>query len=699
MRDGFRPVDRVALCGFSLLAALVVTQDLSWKIRVAAGAALTLLAVGASVTAARGKRRAVSLAALALYSMGVGCFLLSIHQVRTETVQAALTDAPVAVTATVCDLPTYDGRYRYPLKIESLDGKAVSGLRAELVSRKDLSGSLGDVVEGELTVSPCRERSDGTIALAYRTADGVLTFREGTGGGLWMAVCRFRQGLTERLDTMFDGDVRGLVKGVLLGDTSAMSADRINAFRACGLSHTIVVSGMHLTVVSGVFLLLLQLVVRRRRLCEALACLPVLFFLALCGFSPSALRAGVAAFAALLGRAVDEDARCYTSLGWAILLTAVINPAVPASLGFLLSCTAVVGLYGLGQRWQDKLQLRYWHRYRRAMPRPLAAVTGIVFLTLGAQLATLPLMLISFPRVSLVGVPANLAVSWAINGILVFGTLSLLAMSVGLTAVGYALGAAAGLAAKLPLAVVDVLSRFPGITLPAWGGWTALCVAVALVILLISLWRKRLRWGAVGCAAVVTVCLTVNLQGLSATRLMITANGCFLRDGSGVVSVIGFDDAYGGAFDAEKAVSLFGAQRYGVIVWNDFSEWNTCLHKRPAECLVTDEPVDGVLTEERRLTAPLSLTMNGITFDCQETYTLLRCPGTTVVIADRGTSPDDLPDADWIVLPAASPDGTDRVTVVRNGGLASQGQDVYNEDGCEYILTVWENGRTILEKG
>ena len=698
MREPARSVDRVALIGFSLLAALVVTQDLSWEIRAAAGAVLAVLAVAVNLAFTRGRSHRFLLVALALSSMSAGCFLLSVHQAGTERIQETLPQAPVTVTATVCDLPTYDGRYRYPLRIESVGGTPVSAFRAELVSRKDLGGDLGDAVEGEVRLLPCRERSDGTVALAYRTADGALAFREQAGGPrLWIR--RLRQGLNERLDTLFDGDVRGLVKGILLGDTSAMSAGRVNDFRACGLSHTIVVSGLHMTVVSGVFLFLLRLVVRRRRLCAALACLPILLFTALCGFAPSALRAAVAAVAALLGVLVGEDIRCYTSLGWAIVVVALINPTLPTGLSFLLSVTSVLGLFGLGGRWQRRRERAYETRHRRPMPWYRSAISGTVLLTLGAQIGTLPPVLVTFSRVSLLSVPANLAVFLAVEAVLVFGTLALLTLTVGLAPLGYALGAVAGLAAKVPLAVTRWLSGVSALAVPTWRGWTALCVSVLLAVWLLALWRRRPGLAGMGAAAVAAVYLAVNLYGLTAVRLVITESGCFLREGDGRVSVIGFDDAYGGALDAEEAVSWLGGRQYGVLVWDDFSEWTACLRKRPADGLVTNRPISGALPEDRQETLPVRLTRGEMTYDCREGYTLVTCPGGTVLILQRSMSLEGLPAADWVIQPTASPDGTVGVTVWRNRGLAPERSVVYNEVGCTYDLTIGRSGRWALEKG
>ena len=611
---------------------------------------------------------------------------------------SGITDRPVIVTATVCDLPEYDGRYRYPLSIESVDGAPVSGLKVELVSRTALSGELGDRVSGSMTLTPLRQRADGVCARA--SADGTLAFAAGD-SGLRYALTGVRGRLLARLDGMFDGDVRGVVKGVLLGDTVSLDDDLTAAFRACGLSHAVVVSGMHLTVVSGIFLVLLLLLTGfRRRLSAGLALLPTLGFLALTGFAPSALRATVAIVAWLVGILFDEDADVYTSLGWAIIALTIFDPVLPTQPGFLLSCSAVLGLSvlgGRGRRWLDK---RYYRRFGRPMPPLLTALASTACVTIGAQLGTLPLLTLYFSRLSAVGLPANLATFFAFSVLLLFGTLGILALALRLDPIGYALFAVAGLAARFCAAVVRGVSRLPGVTVPAWGLWTALCGLITVAVLLVAVARRKTRLGALLCAAVLLLCGVGNtVVSHATTRLVVTESGCLVRDAQGGLSFVGFDKAYRGAYDAARVADAFGAEDLGVVIWDDFSEWNALLRERRAEVLVTDAPVAGAAQPLARQTSgPARLSWHDVVFDRQEAVTCLTLSGRKVVVADGVTTLDALPDADVWILPAPYGE-TDAPRLVVKRGLAPDERDVYNENGCDYILTVWPNGRIFIEKG
>ena len=634
---------------------------------------------------------------MALLAAAVGVGLLTVHLWRQEAALEGVTDRPVEVVGRVSDLPEYDGRFRYPLTLEEIDGRAVSGVEVELVSRTDLRGELGDKVRGTVLLTSVRERADGVFARAKVADDEVpLSFTEGE-GGLHQTLLGLRQKLSAALDDMFDGEVRGVVKGVLTGDTLAMDEDLTAAFRACGLSHTVVVSGMHLSVVSGIFLVLIQLLTGfRRRLSAAVALIPTLAFLILSGATPSALRATVAVTVFLIGVLVDEDADLITSLGWAIVVLTLIDPVLPTQLGFLLSCAAVLGLTLVGRRGTHRVDQRYYRRFRRPTPKWLISLCRVVFVMLGAKLGTLPLLILFSSRVSVVGLFANLLTHLATSALLLFGVLGALTLAVGLEPVGRAFFALAGLCARWILLIVKGAARLPVSTVPVKGVWVLLCAALALAALILCVWRKKTRLGALICAAVVALCGAGSaVLSHAAATVIVTESGCFLRDPEGGLTLVGFDYAYSGAYDAARVADSFGASAYDLVVWDDFSEWSRL---PDAGLLLTNKPAKGAaISADKQITGEAKVTRGAVTVDRREDCTLVTVNGVTLAVADRPVDPATLPEADLAVLPQPYLD--DSAPRLVRWGLAQEDATVYNESGCDYVLTVWPNGRIFVEKG
>jgi competence protein ComEC len=193
-----------------------------------------------------------------------------------------------------------------------------------------------------------------------------------------------------------DERVGGLLVGFVTGDTRLQPDDDREAMRRSGLTHLTAVSGTHVAVlVAGLLALAvpLRLGAAGRRWVLLVGLLAFAF---LTRFQPSVLRAGTVGAVALLAgvRGVPRDARHV--LAGAVLLLVLVDPLLANSLGLLLSATAAAGVVVLAPVVRA--------RCHRLPPR----VADLLSVTVGAQLAVLPLLLVSFGEVPLASVPANL---------------------------------------------------------------------------------------------------------------------------------------------------------------------------------------------------------------------------------------------------------------------------------------------------
>ncbi len=188
----------------------------------------------------------------------------------------------------------------------------------------------------------------------------------------------------------------GLLVGFVTGDTRLLPDEDADAMRATGLTHLTAVSGANVAIVVGGVLLVVALLrlpaVWRRR---AVA-LTVIWFAFLTRFEPSVLRAGSMALLVLLvaARGVARDAR--HALAGAVLLLVLLDPRLAGSLGLLLSATATAGVLVIAPLVRQRLP---------RMPRRLADVASI---SIGAQVAVVPLLLVTFGEVPVASVPANI---------------------------------------------------------------------------------------------------------------------------------------------------------------------------------------------------------------------------------------------------------------------------------------------------
>ncbi|MGV9286329.1 ComEC/Rec2 family competence protein [Streptomyces sp. NPDC003719] len=313
---------------------------------------------------------------------------------------------------------------------------------------------------------------------------------------------RLRAGLREATDGL-PADARALLPGLVVGDTSRVTPELEEAFKETDLAHTLAVSGANFTIVLALLLGppgLAQYSERRGlaprlgislRTTALLGGVLALAFVVVCRPDPSVLRAAACGSVALLALATGRRRSLLPALATAVLLLVLYDPWLARSYGFLLSVLATGALLTLAPRWSAAL------RRRRVPPRLAEALAAAG----AAQALCAPVVAVLSARVSLVAVPCNLLVEFAVAPATVLGFAALatapLAMPVAKACAwcaGWPAGWIAGTArtgAALPGAGVD----WPG----GWTGAALLALATAGVLLV---GRRLLRhpWWCGVCA-------------------------------------------------------------------------------------------------------------------------------------------------------------------------------------------------------
>jgi competence protein ComEC len=305
----------------------------------------------------------------------------------------------------------------------------------------------------------------------------------------------------------------GFAAALVTGHQAWLAEADIQAMRDSGLAHILSISGVHMAIVGGFVFAALRLGIAAwpwaalrlpgKKVAAGGALTAVLFYLLVSGAPAPAIRSAVTAGVAALAVLLDRRALTLHSLAVAALLILALQPEAVAQPGFQMSFAATAALLALAESWP---------RPTREISAPLAIravqrlrdwlVAGFV-ISFVAGLATGPFAIQHFNRVTLWGLPANLATE-ALSSLVVLPALAIgaVGMLVGgqgafLRLADWGLAAMTELAhafANLPHAVVVVASA------PAW----ALPVSF-LGLLAVCLWRGRLRWLGLPFAAAVSL--------------------------------------------------------------------------------------------------------------------------------------------------------------------------------------------------
>jgi competence protein ComEC len=350
-----------------------------------------------------------------------------------------------------------------------------------------------------------------------------------TGGSPWWSAWAVlaRSGLVHSARVL-DADQGGLLRGVVVGDTSGIDQQLTADAKATGLTHLVAVSGSHVAMVGGLVLLML----RRAgpRFAAAGAGLTLAALVILVGPQPSVLRAVVMGVIGLAAAVLGRSRAALPGLAGAVLALLLLDPALAMSVGFALSVQATAALVLLAPAWVRALQ-------RRGVPRGWAQ---LVVLPVAAQLATMPVIAAISGTVSLAAVPANILVTPVVAPALLIG--------LACTAAGPWWPAAGDLLARVdgPLlgwiaGTAHHLARWPAATVP-WpaspGGVMALAglTLAALLVLRHRRVRAALLAAAVG-AAVVLIPSQMTGVGWPTAGWLLTA--CEVGQGDGMVLATG----------------------------------------------------------------------------------------------------------------------------------------------------------------
>ncbi len=296
---------------------------------------------------------------------------------------------------------------------------------------------------------------------------------------------RTRRAAGDALARALPEPAAGLAAGILVGLRDRVDRDLAAAFTATGLSHVVAISGWNIALVAGLVGALLA--GRSRRTRSVWIVVAIFSYTLLAGASASVVRAAAMAGVALLARETGRPGTAAAALGWAVAVLVVAAPQCATDVGLQLSAAATAGLVA----WASPIGGFLGHR-APWLPGWIRDGLGV---SLAAQAATLPIVLLAFGRVAPLSPVLNLAVVPLVPAAMAAGALALAGGSVaglggpGLVAV--VAGLPGAMILGLLVGVVEAAARLPlaNVTLDPPAG--ALLAAVTIVGLAVASARRR----------------------------------------------------------------------------------------------------------------------------------------------------------------------------------------------------------------
>ena len=462
-------------------------------------------------------RRSRKLALCLLLGALAGLCAVHTTSARLERVRANYAGRTVLLTAEVerADSSYFSDTVDATLWVEGVNGRR-AGFRiacAELPAC-----AAGQRVQGwfKLQHPDMEERTaqyaDGIVLQAEPVPEKPQLTVLGESGSFRARTHRLQQKLSESLRRAMHRDTGGVLAAMTVGDRSGLSAQLRSAYRGAGLSHVLVVSGMHVSILCGDVLGRL-LPSRKKRLrgytgrrARALfSAVLALLLVGVTGFTPSVLRAAGAVWLSALGVWVYGPPDALTSLGVAGVLMTAGNSYAVCDVGFQLSFAAVVGTLAGGavvrrsqEAWEKQRakkkrpRLRFWKRKALGLA---GSLWETVCISACASMATFPVLVLRGMSTSLYALVSGAAVLWLVEPILLTG------LGAALLGLAPALAPAQRVCSCCAELLAEVLDRW-ALWVSGWPGaqiWFDTAYAAVVCLLLAGLcWlafhnRVRLR--------------------------------------------------------------------------------------------------------------------------------------------------------------------------------------------------------------
>lgn len=289
----------------------------------------------------------------------------------------------------------------------------------------------------------------------------------------------FRDYFSSLVRDVLPKDEADLGLGYLLGEKSNLSADFVTALQLAGLTHIVVASGYNLTILVRIAR---RLFVKFSKYLALLTSLIMIFcFISITGYGPSMVRAGIVSVLSLLAWYCGRKIHPIVLLLIVAAATLIYNPSyLWFDIGWQLSFMAFAGVMILAP-----LMTRYFFEKSK-----IGFIPQLLIETVSAQIATLPILIVSFGQISNVALIANLMV-------LPFVPLAMLlvfmsgVLSAVLPAVAWIVSAPTTWLLGYMISIVGFFSELPWAVTKVELGWQVGGIMYSVVVLVcVYLWFK-----------------------------------------------------------------------------------------------------------------------------------------------------------------------------------------------------------------
>lgn len=373
----------------------------------------------------RGKRKliqpivsAVIGIAIALRLFTMACYI----DTKNQDLIGRTAEVEGMVTETINNTEYYSN---CDLKIKKSSISAAEGITVKATMASHMSALPGDTIKATVVFIPhdsaYKDSDFGNGRYFYCSIKDYYSCGK-KGFSYYGAVYSVRKAIKNAITSSGNDEKNAVLTSLIIGDKSEISPRLSANVRSAGVSHMLVVSGMHLGIICGGLMTVLKRI-GNRTLRITVGLITTVFLVMICLFHVSVMRAGIAYALMLISTAFYRNADGLSSLGLGIISAVMLCPYIFYNVAFLLSVTATFAVIYPSQMIMELLPFR---KKRSVLFSFLSYASEIIIISLCSLICTLPVSIYYFGYTALISPITNLTVSFAVTVALISGVIATL---------------------------------------------------------------------------------------------------------------------------------------------------------------------------------------------------------------------------------------------------------------------------------
>ncbi len=250
-------------------------------------------------------------------------------------------------------------------------------------------------------------------------------------------------------------DEASLCTAMITGDKNMLTNSVRSQFKTLGLSHLLVVSGLHMSIIAAFLYVTAKRIFKNAYLAAFVEFIGIAAFALITGFGFSVCRAFLMCSLIILARVFHSKTDALNSLGIAAALMS-LDPFCAGDIGLLWSFSSVFAIITLTDRIKQKLFGKSDDDKKR-----YSGFAELVSAALAAFVGSLPFIVLVTKEFSPYFLAANILTVPVTGVVLICGGISALLISCGFVSAGTLFIFISGIAAKYILYVTELICSLP----------------------------------------------------------------------------------------------------------------------------------------------------------------------------------------------------------------------------------------------